>query len=276
MTSTIQKSANLTETRSTSVLAVGPWNRGEFALSRGQISGDTHWTVTPDLETASELLASSALAPDFILLAQPLPGTLRQDEIEQIRRLAPLAQIVVVAGTWCEGELRTGKPPAGAMRLYWYELGPWWQTDQHSASWSHGLDGMLSRRGGGNSVEFDVSGLAAIHSHSLSAFEAISTFLTTQGIESFWCRDLAQLPAKFSIGIWVGGQLDPEELAGLKTFAGAIQQRSGSLVVLLDFPRQEHYQQLLEIGCTTILAKPYIVGELTAACKLVENSSPIV
>lgn len=253
------------------VLAIGPWDRGEFSLARAQVSSSRSWTSVPDRETASVVLNSEQMLPELILLAQPLPGTYQQRDVEQLRRAAPLAQIVVVAGTWCEGELRTGKPLTGVLRLYWYELVSWWQNMQRSpASWSLCLDGPIAPRA--TDRIFDdglmLDDCCAIHSRSVASCEALANSLASYGIECVWTRHESELPRQIGLGLWDGGQLDPKELNRLQVFAAAIHERQGSVVVLLDFPRKEHFSQLGEIGITTVLGKPYNVEELAAACGL--------
>lgn len=257
---------HLEKTLSNFVFAIGPWQQGEFAVLRSQILGSDSWLFIPECETASEMISHEDRVPELILIAQLLPGSYCQEDIEHLRRLAPLAQILVVAGTWCEGELRTGKPPAGVMRLYWYELASWWETARHACNWSQGLDGVLSPRSRYAELESGRVDSVAIHTRALAVFETIRALLATHGAESIWCRGLAELPRQVSIGIWDGGQLDEKEFDQLRDFNDAVRQRDGSTVVLLDFPRKQHYQQLSEIGCKVILAKPYIIEELKAAC----------
>lgn len=250
------------------ILAIGPWDRGEFSLTRARISDSRSWISVADCETASVVLNSGQILPELILLAQPLPGTYQQRDVEQLRRAAPLAQIVVVAGTWCEGELRTGKPLTGILRLYWYELIPWLQKAATNRCWSLGLDGPIAPRT--TERDFDdgskLAGRVAIHACSLASFEALATSLAPYGIESMWTRHESELPQRIALGIWDGGQLDPQELARLQSFAAAIRERQGSLIVLLDFPRKEHFSELDEIGITTVFGKPYVAAELAAAC----------
>jgi hypothetical protein len=108
-----------------------------------------------------------------------------------------------------------------------------------------------------------LKGLTAIHTTTLASYEALAAALSPY-LDCVWTRDASQFPEQAAIGIWDGGQLDPVEFAALQVFAAKIQTCRGTLVVLLDFPRKEHFALLKEIGCATILGKPYIVQELMA------------
>src|SRR5690606_19180040 len=138
-------------------------------------------------------------------LAQPLPGIYKQAQIETLRQLAPLAQIVVVAGTWCEGELRTGKPQSGVLRLYWHELAHWWRTRRNPVVvWSPCLDGPLIPRVSPGEPTLEAA--LAIHTPTLASYEALAAVLGRFGAHCLWIRDL-QAPSAATIGLWDGGQL---------------------------------------------------------------------
>ncbi len=248
------------------ILAIGPWDRGEFAVTLTQIVDARSWNSVADCETASVVLDSDQMLPELILLAQPLPGTYEQRDVERLRRAAPLAQIVVVAGSWCEGELRTGKPLVGVLRLYWYELSLWWQaTLKNRTSWSPCLDGSLTRRTAEIPFEHELGGVAAIHTPTHASFETLAEALAPYGMECVWARNETELPDRIALGLWDGGQLDPPEHLRLQAFNAAIRERQGSLIVLLDFPRKEHFSQLGDMSINTILGKPYIVEEIASA-----------
>ena len=62
-----------------------------------------------------------AVTPEVIVLLQTRPGSIRQFDVERLHCLAPLARLMVVAGPWCEGELRSGRPIQGVTRILWHQ-----------------------------------------------------------------------------------------------------------------------------------------------------------
>src|SRR5262245_46214259 len=56
--------------------------------------------------------------PDLILLVASRPGRFSAAEVEALHRRAPLARLVALLGTWCEGEVRSGHPWPGVNRIY--------------------------------------------------------------------------------------------------------------------------------------------------------------
>src|SRR5262245_6670790 len=68
-----------------------------------------------------------AVNPELIVVAQSRPGMIAARQMDALRRPAPLAGVVALLGSWCEGETRTGRPWPGVERLYWYEFPAWWR-----------------------------------------------------------------------------------------------------------------------------------------------------
>ena len=71
----------------------------------------------PDFAETVALVRDAAsvgsLPPELIVMAQSRPGVFSAQWIERLRRSAPLAGVVALLGTWCEGETRSGRPAPG-------------------------------------------------------------------------------------------------------------------------------------------------------------------
>src|SRR3954462_14967953 len=74
------------------------------------------------LRTESRLVADWASLPELIIVAQNRPDSICSDRLDHLRRDAPLAGIVALLGSWCEGETRTRRPWPGVHRVYWPEF----------------------------------------------------------------------------------------------------------------------------------------------------------
>ena len=66
-------------------------------------------------------LAEGLPAPHGIVLAQAYPGQFSPVAIDRLRNLAPLARLIAILGSWCEGEPRSGHPLPGVIRIYWHQ-----------------------------------------------------------------------------------------------------------------------------------------------------------
>ncbi len=284
----------------TQTLLVGDWQQREFATASAGIPDalDGPPNIAANIDEACDILRHCQQPPELIFLAQPLPGLYRQNDIERLQQLVPLTRLVIVAGTWCEGELRTGTPPNGVIRLYWYELASWWQANirrrdagqcplwslpldnAQAGRWSSGSD--LSRNLSSD-LSCDLSKGGSLLSVLIDAadyavYETLSATLGEQNILTSWQSpswhrhdENATQAATATAGIWDGGQLGDLELTRLTHFS---RQVDGPVIALLDFPRVEHIQQAQAAGAFTVFAKPYIVEEMVAALAQSQATEP--
>ena len=267
------------------LVAAGPWDRGEFAALRAELDLRREWPTVATLGALIEQIGSqdgaASATAEVILLAQPTPGENHQPAIETLRNVAPLARIICVAGSWCEGELRTGRPPDGVIRLYWYEFAPWWRATIETAAagrtpaWSEPLDDPRSGRQTPLSEaavtrareHANTPRLLAVDAIDFAVFETLASVLASIGWQCEWRprgRHEHALAATFDAAIWDGGQLAGNELEALSAFAAAIHGANAAapVIVLLDFPRVEHLAAVQNAGAAALLAKPYQLAQL--------------
>jgi len=105
------------------VLVVGAAAHPEFQQAwqwlRGH-SGVLHGAESPS--EACSWIRQGAGPPQLVVVVQTRPGQIRQWEVEALHRAAPLARLVALLGSWCEGETCSGEPWTGVLRLYWHEF----------------------------------------------------------------------------------------------------------------------------------------------------------
>jgi hypothetical protein len=222
--------------------------------------------------------------PEVIVLAQSRPGAIRAREVERLRRSAPLAGVVSLLGSWCEGETRTGRPPAGVRRLYWYEFPNWWRrqislrTAGRCPQWARVEDFGWRMADGGLKL-----GRVAVSAESWETVAAIGNALSSSGAECVWCRSqlMDQSEQKFAAGLWVGGQLSEEESKRLARFCSHMAETDAPVVALLDFPRRDRIVIARQAGAAAVLGKPWLNVDLVTTLKYaversnVENLRPI-
>ena len=96
-----------------SILLLGDVRRTEFLEARAGLDRWGDVTEFSDVDSASAALAAGLLSPDVIVVAQAFPGQFSHRAIDRLRRLAPLARVVGLLGSWCEGEMRQRLALAG-------------------------------------------------------------------------------------------------------------------------------------------------------------------
>lgn len=279
-------------TRTPTLVAVGPWEHAEFAALRAELDPQRQWTTVATLGDVTAALADDAaenaaatipfapLPPELVLLAQARPGVDDPSQLERLRAVAPLTRVVVVAGSWCEGELRTGRPAAGVVRLYWYEFAHWWRAAvaewdaNETPAWSEPLDDV--RAGQETTVvalreRDDVvpteGGVLVVDAVDFAVFETLTAVLAPFGWSCEWQprhRPELAVVTTMVAAIWDGGQLSDGELAALCEFAARVHSANAAapVIVLLDFPRVEHLQAVRDAGAAVVLGKPYQVARL--------------
>ncbi|MEX2316486.1 MAG: hypothetical protein WD669_04990 [Pirellulales bacterium] len=215
--------------------------------------------------------------PELIVIAQDRPGAIDQREVERLRREAPLAGIVSLVGSWCEGELRTGRPLVGVTRLYWYEFVPWWRrqmarrADGLCPEWSVSGDFGLRHPGGTRNCGlkndvFSSFGVVMIAVPRWETADTIADVLQRAGYATIW-----QPPAKSGIlargvtaGIWEGGQLEEHEAAELHRFCEQLARDAAPVMALLDFPRRDRCDLAMSAGAAAVLGKPWLNDDALA------------
>ncbi|MDO4587224.1 MAG: hypothetical protein Q4C95_07995 [Planctomycetia bacterium] len=69
---------------------------------------------------------------DIIFFFQEYPGQYSQQRIDILRKKFPLTSFVLIAGSFCEGERRTGFDISGVIRLYWHQWPSWGKKEFQS------------------------------------------------------------------------------------------------------------------------------------------------
>ncbi len=257
-----------------SIFILGDLSRPEFRLTRDWLRSQ----ATPICGDRSRLDVPRGwdreTDPDAILLVQSRPGEYPPSLVDHLRRRYPLSPIVVVLGSWCEGETRSGQPLESTWRFAWYDFVP-----RMSAAWQHVPAGHPSRlhrpllmsdaeRWSGDlrcQIEFGDCRVGVICG-SHSQFESLRDTLIPYGFQVVRCvanrlaaaREKAQLP---QVLLWDDAaaprDADPGVVATIERNPPQIPS-----LVLLTFPRVQHVERLYACGVQGVLPKPFDVSDL--------------
>ncbi|MBI1900521.1 MAG: hypothetical protein HYS13_05335 [Planctomycetia bacterium] len=247
-----------------------------------------------DLHTSGSLPEALAaieagLFPDLIVLVQSRPSVFADDQLDALRRLAPTAGIVGIAGTWCEGEGRSGRPWPGAVRWQWHQAAtrlareiermlagacPSWGLPS-TATADDQLFHEVEGEGPGGSASRRAERVVAIASAHRAMEETLRLFCRELGMTAVGVHlgvhtlqgrgapattgDSARL-AGLAAAIWDGSDAEAEELQQLAQFIALV--RPAPVIVLLSFPRAETMDRLAKLGVAAVLAKPLLLADL--------------
>lgn len=251
------------------ILLLGDTVAKEFHEARRIL--DALGSVASFLEprSATAAVASGQVTPDVIVIAQAYPGQFTQSAIEQLRNLAPLARVVALLGSWCEGETRSGKPAPAVVRLYWHQ-GPARCQQQlrrmvegDASMWGLPVTATEEERLL-TAVETPLpkrEGLVAIHARLGEMESWLAAFCQRCGYSTVWLRPpgCARLHGAVA-AIYDGSDCCDQELDELRSLAAALAP--APIVALFDFPRIGDHQRALAAGAAAVMAKPLLLDDL--------------
>ncbi|MGA2621767.1 MAG: hypothetical protein ABSF26_29550 [Thermoguttaceae bacterium] len=251
------------------VVLVGSTDRAEFRDARQTLDALGRVLAFPSVQSAAAAIEAGGAAPDVLVIAQAYPGQFPRSTIEQLRHLAPLARVIALLGTWCEGETRTGRPWPAVIRLYWHQ-GP--------ARCRQELLRLVEGRGSSWGLPLTATDeerlLAAAERRPPPRRGLIAIFTPRADMEAFLaaaCRSCGYatvwLPPGQSVGvrgataaIYDGCELRAVELDDLRRLAANLAPTP--ILAILHFPRPDDYRLALAAGAAALLAKPLHVDDL--------------
>jgi len=246
------------------VLFIGDHHHREFAQATSWLADHSLLSVSITPAEAIRTLRHPTLPPELVVVGQARPDQFAQSEIEIVHRLAPLARLAVLAGSWCEGEMRTGHPWPGLLRLYWHqgesrlrellaEVSPLWSHPRTATEVERMLDRPAPRETGNQR-------LIAIGTETSLSYHGLAAACLQAGWATVWVppRRLTFLEGA-AAGIWDEAHR-PDSLDPLREFTQSIH--GAPVVALVNFPRMTDYQRLQDQGIRQIIAKPFMNADL--------------
>ncbi|HLA85051.1 MAG TPA: hypothetical protein VJL29_09670 [Thermoguttaceae bacterium] len=265
-------------------LMLGDSRRGEFAPARASLERLGRVVDARSVDEAVALLDEGAMAPAVVVVAQSYPGEFSADAIDRIRRAAPLARIVGLLGSWCEGETRSGHPWPGVIRLYWHQWRP--QAERELArliadggsTWSlpstaTDEERLLARTpeaADANSLDVEGGlGLVALCADRADIHDWLSAALVRRGYSTAWLRPGEPVRLQgVRAAVFDAGLADRHETISLHELAVKLGPRV-PIVALADFPRIENHDRLLAAGASAVLSKPLLLDDLFWELRLI-------
>jgi CheY-like chemotaxis protein len=233
------------------------------------MSGQARVVPAADVDSACDLLRAGRVSPEWIVVAQAYPGQFSREAVDRLRHLAPLARVLGLLGSWCEGEMRTGEPWPAAIRVYWHQWLP--RVEQEltrlrrgdCATWALPItageeerflllaDQPLEKR----------EGLIAVWAPQFDVQSWLTAACSRRGYSTVWLRP--HRPARVedvTAAIFDGNECRGEEIESLRELAETVGPVP--IVALLDFPRVEDRNRALAAGAAAVLSKPLLIDDL--------------
>ncbi len=251
------------------ILVVGDLDRDEFRDLASVLEAAGPIQTAHSAQAALSRCDGDALEIELIVLAQSYPGQFAASHIDRLRRRWPLARVVVVGGSWCDGETRSGHPLPAILRAAWHQAplrfarelrrlatgGSTWALPVTASDEEKLLADAQYRLPGD-------TGLVVVSAPTYASYAWLSAVLRAGGLATTWIRP-GSAPRRIDgarAGVFDADACgaDPrEDLARLaRSLPGAL------VVVLVDFPRAEDRRRLLAAGAASVLGKPILLDDL--------------
>jgi hypothetical protein len=205
--------------------------------------------------------------PDAILLAQSRPGEFAPKDLDALRARCPLAPIVVLVGSWCEGDHRASSVPIGVVRIPWHawharlpreletllvgQAGPWsippLSTDEER-----------SLQAATQSAP-SLAGLFVIRTFVYETWSSLADLLSSAGASVYWLRSAGDQIRGAKAILWDFCRFDEMELQELAT---AKRRLNAPVIALASFPRADDVERLLAREIASVFAKPFAADDL--------------
>ena len=282
-TTTARQQPQRTENRAPHVLYIGDRAALDFLPARRRLAAEAarglcSFTDVDDSTSALNALIRQGhdqLDPaDVLILTQLRPGELNDSQVNELRRHAPLAAMVVLCGAWCEGEARSGHPVPGIAHVAWHQFAARWV--RHRTAWQQGrpMEWALPATWREEERLLHLQTSLEASTQELSEVTIVLAESTQQGDD--WLASAAQAqgwrlvhslqlcdpPPASAIGLWQTDELDSVRLDQLRGFVDHV--RPFPVIALSGFPRPEDDQRIRSVGAHSLIAKPLLVEDLVA------------
>ena len=247
------------------VLLVGSFSASEFQPLSVAIGRIATLQTAADCTSAVQYLKSHPSGIDLVIVAERWPGEHAHTELDRVQRAAPLARLLAVGSSWCEGQARSGTPWPGMLHKVWHSWLTHWETDLIRCSQrelpSFGLPIVANEHERTLFRCFPPQAkdrLIAISSQREDMADMLVTACRDQGYATVWLDPHHPLRIEGPNAIlWEGSPDCLDTLQKIHT-----RYRQAPLIALLDFPRIEDIKRATDMGAAEILPKPTYLEDL--------------
>ena len=209
----------------------------------------------------------------LIVVAQTRPNQFDQATIDSIVTNNSITPVVMLLGSWCEGERRSDTPITGVKRVFWHQ----WQgrfeefSDQmrqqgislwHSPAIENDADRVKAAQ---NTIGLESEPVIGISALNQPTFEALGEAITSIGGKPKWVERTSRINLSASATMICIDADSADETLQRRVQWVRDQVSHVPLVVLMNFPRRQEIEQLRQSGVTTVISKPFELGALQRA-----------
>lgn len=225
---------------------------------------------------------------ELIVLAQSRRNQIAQESVDALRAQNPDIPIIVLLGSWCEGENRSGKPLVGVNLVPWQQ----WKSrfgdycrhivEGVTPDWCQPLTATVADRVRDFTPDPEIQNSllgkkVLVSSDDKVTFDTIADMLRVYQCTSLWAESEEEsLESEVPNAICIDGNGATQEF---RQRVGDLSEKFGDLpvVALLGFPRKQDVESLSTLRVQEVVSKPYSHLELVSSlARATEQSVPAV
>ncbi len=221
---------------------------------------------------------------DLVVVAQSRRDQFATLDIEKIQEMFANTPVVDLLGSWCEGEVRSGCPFPGLIRVYWHQ----WQgryenfvvqlaesdvTDWHAPRTSSVADRVLtsveSTKTQTRSATVNFVGISAWHQDQ---YEMLADAARSFGWKPCWVERAvwdAESSSAISVVCIEADSWSPNVRKRVDWIRSEIP--ATPMVLILNYPRADELESIHAAGISKIVSKPFELIDLKSAILNVES-----
>lgn len=247
-------------------LLIGSLERDSAVVADGSVNV----ACAADVPEAIRMLETGAApSPELVVVAESRGGEFSATSLDLVRKQVPLARVWRMLGTWCEGESRSGRPPAACLATYWHQ----WEARMArelervrqgvNPSWTLPVTATPDERMLASEGTFDRkrSGTIAICAASAAAAEALEDLCRAGGFDTLVAADEGRFRlARRGAVLWdttIGRMTDERRVAEMRSRAGG-----APVLAIVGFPRAGDFELARRLGIAAVISKPFLAGDL--------------
>ena len=268
---------NVSANRRPRVVLIGDAASAEIASCVDWLAARTDVFRFDAVEAATIWLADTTRHPAVIVLIQSRPGRFSNRQVDRLRLAAPLSPIVSLLGSWCEGEMRTGAPWPGVMRVYWHQWVPRVARELERMA-GHGCPIWSLPPTVSENDRWMVRGseMSTIRHGDMPSHRGLVAIRTDHAVAARGLADSCRAAGFAAVSMFAGRTppvvgADAAVLDGHRNrerLAVEIEQFGEQLgpvpiVVLMNFPRVEDVRIAQAAGAAAVISKPFFNDDLS-------------
>lgn len=232
------------------------------------------------------LQAFDASRFSLIVVAQSRSNQFDQEVIDALVAGNPLTPVVMLLGSWCEGERRSDRPVEGVKHVYWHQWrGQFTKFCQqmsqdgvslwHTPPTENDADRVVSEITDRQPIPSLSGAVIGISVSDRATFETISHGVNAVGGKAKWVEHTSWINLSASVEIIC---VDANSFdAALKRRVRWLKNQASHvpMIALLNFPRREEIEELKRLGISAVISKPFELSDFrTVVASVIVASTP--